>query len=193
VSVSRICTTCKRELPLEAFGHQKQGKYGLKSWCKECCRQKRRAHYVANRVRANQLNRAWISRNLGKVHRMQRGVRLKRLCGVTLEQFETVFNAQGRRCAVCGSDSPRGKGWHADHDHKTGAFRGVLCGRCNPGLGLFGDSPEMLRLAADYLEKSSHWVKGNVKWAATKLPTCLYSAETSGQEQFLRELVGAKG
>ena len=39
-----------------------------------------------------------------------------------------------------------------DHDHTTGAWRGVLCQRCNNAIGLFRDNPQLLRLAADYLE-----------------------------------------
>lgn len=39
-----------------------------------------------------------------------------------------------------------------DHDHSTGEWRGVLCQRCNHAIGLFHDNPQLLRLAADYLE-----------------------------------------
>lgn len=39
-----------------------------------------------------------------------------------------------------------------DHDHHTGAWRGVLCQRCNQAIGMFADNPILLRRAADYLE-----------------------------------------
>ncbi|WDH80177.1 endonuclease domain-containing protein [Microbacterium esteraromaticum] len=39
-----------------------------------------------------------------------------------------------------------------DHDHATGAWRGVLCQRCNQAIGMFRDNPQLLRLAADYVE-----------------------------------------
>lgn len=39
-----------------------------------------------------------------------------------------------------------------DHDHTTGAWRGVLCQRCNQAIGLLRDNPQLLRLAADYVE-----------------------------------------
>lgn len=41
---------------------------------------------------------------------------------------------------------------HTDHAHENKKFRGLLCTRCNPGLGYFKDDPTLLRKAADYLE-----------------------------------------
>jgi len=41
-----------------------------------------------------------------------------------------------------------------DHDHETGKIRGLLCHRCNTGLGFFLDNPHFLTNAAFYLEKN---------------------------------------
>ena len=79
---------------------------------------------------------------------------------MTPEEWEALFDSQGRRCAVCGSDTPDGPWWHTDHDHSCcpgrgkscgECVRGILCGPCNMGLGSFKDDPERLRLAYDYL------------------------------------------
>ena len=53
-------------------------------------------------------------------------------------------------CEVCGE--PSNKTLHIDHDHATGAVRGVLCEGCNHALGNAKDNPALLRSLADYLE-----------------------------------------
>lgn len=77
---------------------------------------------------------------------------------ITLEQFETMRDAQGNRCAICG-DPPDPNGvkaasrLHVDHDHTTGAIRDLLCGRCNQGVGFFRDDPGLLQAAAAYITR----------------------------------------
>ena len=63
---------------------------------------------------------------------------------------------QDGRCAVCRSTETgtRGEFFDIDHDHATGVVRGLLCRRCNLGVGHFRDNPARLRSAADYLERS---------------------------------------
>jgi hypothetical protein len=59
-----------------------------------------------------------------------------------------LFEAQGRRCACCGVANAR---WHTDHDHATGAVRGIVCVRCNIRLGIMGDTAETVRTVAQLL------------------------------------------
>lgn len=74
--------------------------------------------------------------------------------GITFAQRDTIFEAQGRVCGCCGSPTPQGKrGWAMDHDHVTGRIRGVVCQKCNFGLGHFDDDPTKLHAAVRYLEK----------------------------------------
>ena len=74
--------------------------------------------------------------------------------GISPEQYEAMMTAQGGVCAICRRPEWKGKGNrpHTDHDHVTGQFRGILCGPCNNGLGMFGDDPARLRAAITYLE-----------------------------------------
>lgn len=81
--------------------------------------------------------------------------RLKKL-GIDSEEFDVQFVRQRRRCAICMIRKTGRRGWHADHDHKTGKFRGILCAQCNTGLGMFKDDVKLLRKAARYLVKNGN-------------------------------------
>jgi hypothetical protein len=85
--------------------------------------------------------------------RRSRGYYLKHKYGITIDEFDSLFIRQGRSCAICRRQQSDASGWHLDHDHITGAIRSILCGSCNQGLGLFGDSVGRLLLAADYIRK----------------------------------------
>jgi hypothetical protein len=65
-----------------------------------------------------------------------------------------MFTAQNGCCAIC--ETHAGKGGDklcVDHDHATGQVRGLLCGRCNTGLGQFKDSVPNLTRAISYLKR----------------------------------------
>ena len=58
-------------------------------------------------------------------------------------------------CDCCGVDSKdvKGEKLHLDHCHRTGTYRGHLCGSCNRGMGMLGDNSEGVQRAVDYLKK----------------------------------------
>ena len=56
-------------------------------------------------------------------------------------------------CKICKKVCTSGRALAIDHDHKTGLVRGLLCGKCNRGLGLFDDNVNLLLKAANYLKK----------------------------------------
>lgn len=87
---------------------------------------------------------------------------------LTDEQFSTLLAQQGGACAICHATEPDGRGaWHVDHDHaccppysKGGktktcgrCIRGLLCTRCNVGLGNYRHDPKLLIAAAEYLAR----------------------------------------
>jgi Autographiviridae endonuclease VII len=79
---------------------------------------------------------------------------------ITPEQFAAKLAEQEGRCGICHQvldvtlDGLKGKRrlTRVDHCHKTGAFRGILCHRCNLGVGYFADDLPLLRRAVTYLE-----------------------------------------
>jgi len=68
---------------------------------------------------------------------------------ITLDELYERMDAQNLRCAICGI--LRGPSLCVDHDHKTRKIRGLLCKKCNTGIGLLGDSADILERAAKYL------------------------------------------
>lgn len=86
--------------------------------------------------------RRWQLANRQKHLLMKREYALKGTYGITSRQYDQMLRVQGNKCAVCGSDNPqsrRTKRFFVDHDHKTGKIRGLLCHKCNLGLGLLED------------------------------------------------------
>lgn len=78
--------------------------------------------------------------------------------GIGLAEYSAMVAAQDNKCAICGNpetEMRKGvvKALAVDHDHVTGAIRGLLCVRCNTGIGKLRDDPETLRAAADYIER----------------------------------------
>lgn len=79
--------------------------------------------------------------------------RTLRLYGLTQADWDALVKKQQDRCAICLTSTPGGRGerWHIDHDHVTGHVRGLLCHRCNMGVGFFLDDPDVLKAAAGYV------------------------------------------
>lgn len=79
----------------------------------------------------------------------------ERQFGVRHEEFLAMLQAQDGICAICGSGNDGARQLSIDHDHATGAIRGLLCDRCNPLLGYARDNVAVLQAAIEYLESYS--------------------------------------
>jgi hypothetical protein len=75
--------------------------------------------------------------------------------GIDKEALEEIWREQREKCPICGkSKEPSGKRFHIDHDHTTGIIRGLLCSKCNMGIGIFDENIERLRSAISYLSNN---------------------------------------
>lgn len=83
--------------------------------------------------------------------RSRRRYRLKTEYGITKADFDRMLLEQSNKCKICVSTDWGPRGPNVDHDHATGVVRGLLCIRCNVGLGVFLDSPKLLEAARAYL------------------------------------------
>ncbi len=126
--------------------HKKEQKAFKKDWYEE-----NRPEILTKTKRGT--DRRWAE-DPDKERARQRACHLKHAYGLTSEDWEQMFIDQNGECAICKNWlAISGRKTHTDHDPDTGVVRGLLCGPHNSGLGLFRHSPEVLRWAADYLEK----------------------------------------
>jgi hypothetical protein len=92
----------------------------------------------------------WRSKNQKKVRELawkRYGIKF------TIEEYNTLLDEQNHCCAICRRHvSELTKALSLDHNHETGKTRGLLCHRCNLGIGKFEDDPEILQAATDYLK-----------------------------------------
>lgn len=113
--------------------------------------------YDSKEARA-EYQRQWRKLNPGydRTHRNVEKVRegaWRRRYGVTREDYDAMLERQNGVCGICGTKEP-GKGnkyFHIDHDHDTKKVRGLLCDKCNRGIGLLGDNALVVIEAYKYL------------------------------------------
>jgi len=98
----------------------------------------------------------WIAANPLKA----KAYDLKKKFGITLEEYVEIYDKQDGRCDICGNEfasyakNTTGiKTLAVDHCHDTNKIRGLLCGSCNIGIGMFKDNPDVLNRAIEYLKK----------------------------------------
>ena len=116
-----------------------------------------RGYHYSCKLCMNASTAVWRANNDDKRKAFQRDYDLRRHYGMSLVEWEAMFEAQGRRCAICRDDNPtpvRAK-WHTEHDHATGVVRGITCPDCNFLLRHCRENPAILMAAAEYLIRSS--------------------------------------
>lgn len=138
MSDSKSCSTCKLTKPTSEFDRDSRYKSGFRSQCSFC--------------------------NTKGKHKSSLSYNLKRRYGITLEDYEKLSVSQNNVCAICSKKETRvtrpNSGKYSmdgpprlvvDHNHETGVIRGLLCHKCNVGLGQFNDSIYLLERAVEYL------------------------------------------
>ena len=155
--MTKICTKCRLPKSLDDFAGHPHAADGKQSWCRTCFGEwhKGYEHERRHNPETRPLVLARDKRGNQKRTRLDhRRNNLRRKHGLSLEEWERIFETQGRRCAACGSEGPRSKkGWATDHSHLTGKVRGILCQPCNMVLGLVTESVSTLRGLIAYLDK----------------------------------------
>lgn len=123
VDGQKWCRHCEVMKPVEEFSRNSQAPSGLQYWCKSCGAKRAKTYTRFSKY------------------------------GINKAVYDILFQQQGGVCAICKTPPLNSYSLFIDHCHDTGKIRGLLCNRCNNGLGAFGDNAEGVRAALDYLAR----------------------------------------
>jgi Recombination endonuclease VII len=149
----KICTQCKQLKILSDFSPNKRMKFGVQSACKVCLAIRKKKYYKEHHQKHLKRQAKWRKEHPGNYRKYI----LKYLYGISYEEYQDMLQSQNGKCAICGTTNPGktggGSAFHVDHSKITKKVRALLCTRCNQGIGFFLENPDVLREAANYLEK----------------------------------------
>ena len=140
--MEKKCCKCGCIKSFAEFSNKSNTKDGKRTRCKQCESQDQKDK------KRQSLEQDYLGTRL-----KERANNLKRMFGMSLEEYNDKLSKQKGVCAICGGLCKSGKRLAVDHNHKTGKIRDLLCGNCNGGLGKFQDNAELLVKAANYLIK----------------------------------------
>ena len=128
----KTCIDCGEKKPFDGFYNASNSKDGKHSYCKECAYTRRREWDMQSRY------------------------------NISIARYEEMLAEQHGRCACCGTTEPGGgkRTFYVDHCHESGDVRGLLCHKCNSGLGALGDNLDgVMNMVYYLLQSDMHGVK----------------------------------
>jgi len=160
-----ICQKCNQLRSLLTDIHPK---FASRGWCifcyREYCRKNTNRSKLKHKDKVLERSRKWYAKNKENVLRQMKETRdstpnftriswLKKY-GMTLEDYDKMFELQGGKCAICGDENSKNsisKHLFIDHDHDTKKVRGLLCHHCNAAMGHAGENINRLSKMVDYI------------------------------------------
>lgn len=144
ILLTRNCGGCKTRKFLSRFGRlrvTRNRRGNLKSrpyWrydyrCKDCRAEYGRKYRASGKI-TTEMRRIW---------------KWKAKYGLSLEEYQELYDKQKGRCASCGKK----RKLVVDHCHTSGKVRALLCGGCNTALGMLEENPELLERLASYIRR----------------------------------------
>lgn len=152
----RTCYRCGATKPSSEFS------FASHSYCTACTNAYQRERTAATPAEVRRVRRRRYYEREDPARRIELARRGR--WGLNQAELDALLLRQGNRCAICRTPDPGGRGtWHVDHDHSCcprgrscgKCIRGLLCSRCNVGLGHFRDDPELLIAAARYVQPTT--------------------------------------
>jgi len=128
---------------------ERQKQYCLDN--KEKIKEYGKQYYEDHREKCIERIKKYNKDNPEKIRRNKKRNDLKRYYGLSHEDWLKMWEGQDGKCAICGKTFIKHSEACVDHDHETGKNRGLLCLKCNFGIGNFDDDPELTTKATGYL------------------------------------------
>ena len=177
-SNTKRCSTCKLYLKKGSFSKDKRAKDGLQSQCKDCKKKSSKNWREDNKEHKQEYQKNWEEDNKEQRQKYRDGRKeetkrytaqnkdkqrnnfLYNKYGITDKEYDDMVREQDNKCAIC--ENPESKlndnGYPmrlcVDHDHITGQVRGLLCNKCNLGIGYLrsDEGTDILLNAVCYIE-----------------------------------------
>lgn len=131
------CPKCKKIKAVKRFHKDSRTKSGYNYVCKVCRNARNRRYKQSSRT----LRKRW-EKHINDSY------------GITGEEYDKKFKQQAGLCEICERPpNPNGRRLAVDHNHTTGKVRGLLCSKCNQGIGHLNDSIDLLNRCIEYLYK----------------------------------------
>lgn len=138
----KTCRACGNKKELTEFPSAGSGR--LRPDCKPCYNEKQKENREAN---PEQIRNSWRKAS-GKYYTTdRRRNKTLRAYGLTEETYNKMYDEQNGLCKICDRELPL----VVDHCHSSNVIRGLLCDRCNVGLGCFQDDIDRMEKAIKYL------------------------------------------
>lgn len=151
---SKLCPNCQKVLAVSKFNKASR-RDGYQTYCRDCHNSMQREKYkndpsqkIKRQIRA--------ARRKGRDPFVQRKAELKRLYGITFDDYVNLYKKQNGVCAICLQECKTRKSLSVDHNHDTMAVRGLLCNRCNRAIGMLEEDPDILERAKEYIIKGKN-------------------------------------
>lgn len=138
----KTCKSCGLNKPIIDFHPDRENWIGKLEKCLEC-------ENPPSVVKGNKLIKKPVSE---ASKRAQRNIRARSRGFSSAEEMDASWEASSKLCEICGNPPKEGQRLAADHDHKTGKFRGWLCYNCNCAIGMMKDDYRIAIKATVYLE-----------------------------------------
>jgi len=122
---------------------------------KEVAKARAKAWRLAHPERFKELKRDWIRKNK---KRPAQKLRPSKPLDVSPEEYDDLLSKQGGVCAICSAHPTPKRKLSVDNEYLTGRVRGLLCARCDMGIGYF-KTIKLMEYAVKYMKSRTKGIE----------------------------------